>query len=47
MNFMQKLRCFLGTHLWEKFMGPRNIGGGKFSQKYKCINCGKIKEKTG
>jgi len=41
----QKIKCRLGIHKWEKFTGARNIGGGKFSQKYRCDACGKIKEK--
>ncbi len=46
MKFANKLKCFLGNHKWEKFMGYKNIGKGKFSQKYKCNKCGKIKEKV-
>jgi len=45
MGFIEKIKCFLGGHEWEKFMGPKNIGGGKFSQNYKCKKCKKIKEK--
>jgi hypothetical protein len=41
-----KLKCRLGLHKWEKFAGPKNIGGGKFSQKYKCDNCNKVMEKV-
>ncbi|MFH1325684.1 MAG: hypothetical protein ABIH49_02865 [archaeon] len=41
---MARIKCFFGMHKWVKFMGPRNEGGGKFSQKYKCVMCGKIKE---
>ncbi len=37
-------KCLFGFHEWEKFMGWRNVGYGKFSQKYKCKKCGKIKE---
>ncbi len=32
-------------HKWEKFMGPQNVGDGRFSQKYKCAKCGKVSEK--
>ena len=32
-------------HRWEKFMGPQNVGDGRFAQKYKCAKCGKIREK--
>lgn len=42
---MKPIKCRLGFHEFEKFMGPGNIGGGKFSQKYRCKKCGKIKEK--
>ncbi len=35
----------LGMHKMQKLMGPQNVGEGKFSQKYKCEACGKIKEK--
>ena len=45
MGFIDKIKCFLGVHELEKFMGPRNIGGGKFSQKYKCKKCSKFKER--
>ena len=45
MGFIEKIKCFLGSHEWEKFMGPKNIGEGKFSQSYKCKKCKKIKEK--
>ena len=37
-------KCFFGFHKWKKFMGPNNVGDGKFSQKYKCEKCEKIKE---
>jgi len=37
-------KCLFGFHKWEKFMGLINIGGGKFRQKYKCSQCGKIKD---
>jgi hypothetical protein len=33
----------LGFHKYEKFMGPVNIGNGRFRQQYKCIKCGKVK----
>jgi len=46
MNFSEKLRCLFGKHEWEKFMGLTNIGDGKFSQKYICKKCRKIKEKV-
>jgi hypothetical protein len=46
MKFAEKLKCLLGNHKWEKFMGSRNIGGGKFSQKYVCKKCGKMMEKV-
>jgi len=45
MGFIDKISCLLGNHQWEKFMGARNIGRGKFSQTYKCRKCGKLKEK--
>lgn len=41
------LRCMLGLHKYSKFLGPENIGGGRFRQRYKCIVCGKIKERLG
>ncbi|HJZ19053.1 MAG TPA: hypothetical protein VJ208_03025 [Candidatus Nanoarchaeia archaeon] len=41
---LQKLKCFFGIHDWKKFMGSRNVGGGKFSQKYACETCRKIRE---
>lgn len=44
MRFLEKLQCIIGNHNFEKFMGLGNIGRGKFSQKYKCKKCGKIKE---
>ena len=46
MKFADKLKCLLGKHKWEKFMGVRNIGGGKFSQKYICKRCRKMKDKV-
>ncbi len=39
--------CKLGFHKFEKFMGPQNVGDGKFEQKYKCTVCGKIKYSRG
>ena len=45
MSFIDKLKCLLGLHQWEKYMGPSNVGGGRFIQKYKCKMCNKIKEK--
>ncbi len=45
MSFKEKIICFLGLHKLEKFMGPKNVGGGNFSQSYKCVKCNKIKEK--
>jgi|TARA_Y100000294_G_C8271868_1_gene223152 hypothetical protein len=47
MKFKERLKCVLGKHEWEKFMGVRNIGQGKFSQKYVCKRCRKIKERIG
>jgi len=38
------LKCLFGFHVWNKYMGPSNYGEGKFSQKYICKRCGKIKE---
>ena len=40
----EKIKVFLCKHEWEKFMGLRNIGGGKFSQRYVCKKCKKMKE---
>ena len=37
-------KCLFGFHKWIKFMGNNNIGNGKFLQRYKCINCNKIKK---
>jgi len=39
-----KLKCRIGIHVWQKYMGPQNQGSGNFSQKYKCMKCGKIKK---
>jgi len=44
LNFIMKWKCLFGFHKWEKFMGLINIGQGKFRQRYKCNECGKIKE---
>ncbi len=41
---MVNLKCLLGFHKWEKFMGPQNKGNGKFAQEYICKRCRKIKE---
>lgn len=41
------LKCLFGFHIFEKFMGLSNVGGGKFRQKYKCKICWKIKEIVG
>lgn len=38
-----KIKCLLGFHKWEKYSGPRNLGGGKFEQKFICNKCKKIK----
>ncbi|MEX0932544.1 MAG: hypothetical protein WDZ77_00375 [Candidatus Pacearchaeota archaeon] len=43
----RNLKCLFGRHDWEKFMGPRSVGGGKFSQKYVCKRCRKMKEVSG
>ena len=29
----RKIMCFLGFHKYEKYMGPQNLGDGKFLQK--------------
>jgi transposase-like protein len=44
MRFKEKLKQLTCKHRWEKFMGLRNAGGGKFSQRYVCKKCGKRKE---
>jgi len=44
MQFKEKLKCLFGNHQWEKFMGFRNIGRGKFAQRYVCKKCKKMKE---
>jgi len=41
---IKKLKRLLCKHEWEKFLGFRNIGGGKFSQKYVCKKCRKMKD---
>ena len=43
---MVNLSCTLGMHKWSKFMGPQNVGRGKFMQRYKCLKCGKIKKEV-
>ena len=37
------LKCLFGFHRWIKLGGPRNTGGGKFEQRYKCTRCYKVK----
>lgn len=44
MSIRKKIGRFFCRHDWEKFMGLRNIGRGKFAQKYSCRKCGKMKE---
>lgn len=39
--------CSFGFHKWAKFVGPQNVGDGKFMQKYKCERCGKVIRKVG
>ena len=39
MNF----KCLIGKHQRIKLGGTRNVGGGKFEQRYKCNRCLKIK----
>ena len=29
------LRCIIGLHKYAKFLGPENIGGGRFRQRYR------------
>lgn len=41
---MMNFRCILGMHKYTKFLGPENVGGGQFKQRYKCTACGKMKE---
>ncbi len=41
--FAMNLKCLFGLHNWKKLGGPRNVGGGKFEQRYKCSRCYKIK----
>jgi len=38
------LKCKIGLHNWEKYMGYENRGDGKFLQRYICKRCKKIKE---
>ncbi len=40
------IKCLFGFHRWKKFGGPKNVGGGKFEQKYVCERCRKIRRKT-
>ena len=47
MKLKDKLKGLFCNHNWEKFMGYRNIGGGKFAQKYVCRKCKKMKEVVG
>ena len=28
------IKCLLGFHKWEKYMGYENVGSGKFRQRY-------------
>ncbi len=42
-----RIKCFLGLHKYEKFMGPQGFGDGKFRQRYKCSVCGKVKVVVG
>jgi|TARA_B100000315_G_C14553687_1_gene577115 transposase-like protein len=44
MSFKKKLKSLVCKHNWEKFMGFRNIGRGKFSQRYVCKKCEKMRE---
>ena len=37
------LKCKIGLHNWTKLGGPRNVGGGKFEQRYRCTHCYKVK----
>ena len=39
------LKCIFGFHDWKKYGGPKNVGAGKFEQKYICNKCKKIKRK--
>jgi len=43
LGLSMKLNCLIGLHQWIKVGGPRNIGHGKFEQRYKCTQCQKIK----
>ncbi len=42
---LMSLKCKLGLHKYEKFMGPESVGS-KFYQRYKCAECGNIKRKN-
>lgn len=46
MTFIQKIKCLLGFHKWQKYGGPTNVGGGKFKQTYVCERCKKMKVKV-
>ncbi|NOQ56295.1 MAG: hypothetical protein GQ477_05845 [Nanohaloarchaea archaeon] len=41
---IDKIKCFLGFHKLEKYMGPDNYGNGRIRQRYICKKCRKIKE---
>ena len=41
---IKRLKRLFCRHDWGKFMGFRNIGSGKFAQKYVCRKCKKMKE---
>jgi hypothetical protein len=43
-NYFMNWKCFFGFHEWTKWGGYINIGGGKFSQKFICKKCKKMKE---
>jgi hypothetical protein len=45
MKIIDKLKCILGLHSLDKYMGPENYGKGKFMQRYVCKRCRKIKKK--
>jgi|ETNmetMinimDraft_20_1059909.scaffolds.fasta_scaffold248624_1 hypothetical protein len=42
--FLGKIKCLLGFHNWDKYMGTENYGNGKFLQRYICLRCRKIKK---
>ena len=42
-----KIKCKIGLHDWTKLGGPRNVGGGKFEQRYRFNSCYKIKYERG